>query len=97
MRISAHRLRSEQGRYQDTPRQNKICHRCNSSEVDDEIHFLFSCKSYVLQRNVIDMTVNAVCPNFRSLSQDDKLIWLVNAENVNILIQICELMKESNI
>ena len=97
LRISAHRLRIEQGRYQGTPRQNRTCIRCSSHEVDDEKHFLFSCKSSILKRNVIDKTVNDCCPNFRLLNQDEKLIWICNVENNDILVQICELIKESNI
>lgn len=97
LRISAHRLRIEQGRYQGTPRQNRICLRCNSPEVDDEKHFLFSCKSCVLKRNAMDNAINCICPNFRLLSQNDKLIWLLNVENIDILVSICELIKESDI
>ena len=97
LRISAHRLRIEQGRYQGIPYHNRTCLRCGSNEVDDEKHFLLSCKSCMLKRNSFDMTVNCICPNFSLLSPDDKLIWLCNAENVDILVQICELMNESNI
>ena len=97
LRISAHRLRIEQGRYQGTPRQNRICLRCNSPEVDDEKHFLFSCKSCVLKRNAMDNAINCICPNFRLLSQNDKLIWLLNVENIDIFESICELIKESDI
>ena len=97
LRISAHRLRIEQGRYQGTPRQNRTCLRCSSHEIDDEKHFLFSCNSCILKRNIIDKTVNSICPNFRLLSHDKKLIWIFNVENIEILVQICELIKDSSI
>jgi hypothetical protein len=51
----------------------------------------------MLRRNSFDMTVNSICPNISLCSPDDKLIWLCNEENVDILVQICELMNESNI
>ena len=51
----------------------------------------------MLKRNSFHKTVNCICPNFSLLSPDDKLIWLCIAENVDILVQICELMNESNI
>jgi hypothetical protein len=41
LRISAHRLRIEQGRYQGIPYHNRTCLRCGSNEVDDEKHYYF--------------------------------------------------------
>ena len=42
MRIGAHRLRIETGRWSRTPRENRVC-RCNNQEVQDESHVLFTC------------------------------------------------------
>ena len=43
LRISSHKLQIERGRYQGVPRQNRLCLRCASSEIDDEIqkHLFF--------------------------------------------------------
>ena len=43
LRISAHKLQIEVGRYQGTLPQNRVCHRCNTGEIDDEMHYLFKC------------------------------------------------------
>ena len=50
-----------------------------------------------LKRNAMDNAINCICPNFRQLSQNDKLIWLLNVENIDVLVSICELIKESDI
>ena len=43
LRISAHKLAIEGGRYMNIPKQERICTACNSGEVEDEEHFLLSC------------------------------------------------------
>jgi hypothetical protein len=40
LRISAHKLQIEIGRYQGTLRESRICCRCTSGQVEDEIHYL---------------------------------------------------------
>jgi hypothetical protein len=40
LRISAHRLHIETGRYQGIPPHQRLCGQCDSGEVEDEIHFL---------------------------------------------------------
>lgn len=97
LRISSHRLRIEQGRYQGTLRQDRICLRCTSNEVDDEKHFLFSCTSSQDKRNCLNSTINSLCPNFTHLIPSQKLIWLLNVENLDILISVCELVDEDKI
>jgi hypothetical protein len=39
LRISAHKLQIEVGRYQGILLQNRVCHRCSTGEIDDEIHY----------------------------------------------------------
>ena len=97
LRISSHRLRIEQGRYQGTLRQDRICLRCTSNEVDDEKHFLFSCTSSQDKRNYLNSTIDLLCSNFKHLIPSQKLIWLLNVENLDILISVCELIDEDKI
>ena len=97
LHISAHRLYIEQGRYQGIPRQNRICNRCTSNEIDDEVHFLFSCTSSQDDRYYMNSKINSLCSNFNSLNSSQKLIWLLNTENVEILISVCNLISKSKI
>ena len=74
LRISAHRLHIEQGRYRGIPRQNRICNRCTSNEIDDEVHFLFSCTSSQDDRYFMNSKITSLCSNFNSLNSNQKLI-----------------------
>ena len=96
-RISAHRLHIEQGRYQGTPRQNRLCNRCTSNEIDDEMHFLFSCTSSQDERHYMNTKINSLCSNFHHLNSNQKLIWLLNTENLEILVSVCNLISVSRI
>ena len=45
-RISSHQLRIETGRYENTPRNERLCLFCTSNKIEDENHFLLDCKTY---------------------------------------------------
>ena len=45
-RISAHKLRIETGRHDNTPRENRICEQCNTNTIENEYHFLLVCPRY---------------------------------------------------
>ena len=42
--MSSHKLNIETGRWNRTPREQRLCNKCN--ELEDEFHFLFECKLY---------------------------------------------------
>ena len=44
-RLSSHCLNIEQGRHKKpkVPLENRICHNCSMSMIEDEIHFLLQC------------------------------------------------------
>jgi hypothetical protein len=45
LRISAHNLPVESGRYKKIPHENRYCSICNCDLVGDEYHYLLECKS----------------------------------------------------
>jgi hypothetical protein len=45
-RISAHNLRIETGRYENTPLENRLCTFCNMRQIENEYHFLLVCPNY---------------------------------------------------
>jgi hypothetical protein len=45
MRISAHKLPVESGRYTKTPYKDRFCTLCQSNEIGDEFHYLLSCSN----------------------------------------------------
>lgn len=45
-RLSSHDLAIERGRYENTPRNERICKNCNLNMVENEYHFLLVCPKY---------------------------------------------------
>ena len=43
-RISDHSLEIETGRYKKVPREQRICQFCDNNNIDDEVHFFFTCE-----------------------------------------------------
>ena len=45
-RLSSHDLAIERGRYENIPRDERICKNCNLNMVENEFHFLLVCPKY---------------------------------------------------
>ena len=96
----SHQLRTETGRYEKIPSNERICSFCNSNKSEDENHFLLDCKAYSKIRNVFFSKTELKLPNFKSLSQwHDTLIahlmnysdYLINCQLVLFISQWFEL------
>ena len=46
IRMSAHKLKIETGRYEKIDRKERICTYCNLGAIEDEEHFLLKCPAY---------------------------------------------------
>lgn len=97
LRISAHKLNIEKGRYQGIPREERKCTRCNLGELDDERHLLISCNHTKDLRTCLFASAKSYCKNFTSLNLDNQFLWLMNNENINILSLISDIIKFSNV
>ena len=75
LRISAHSLHIETGRYTrpvSTPISSRICKYCSDSAIDDEAHFLLACGTFAYKRACFFSKLNAILPNFINLSVRDR-------------------------
>ena len=83
LRISAHPLLIEKGRYTSpkTPVEKRICQVCTVNEVEDEQHFVTMCTAYSSQRAKVYNDIDNKCPLFRKLSNNQKFIYMVTAED----------------
>ena len=45
-RTTNHTLPIETGRWQNFARENRKCLLCNSSDIGDEFHYIFSCSKF---------------------------------------------------
>ncbi len=82
-RISAHKLQIELGRYSKpiTPKELRICKRCSSNVVDDEMHFLLECHKLAIERGALYKTIDSNNPRFSSMSNVYKFYWIMNSED----------------
>lgn len=97
LRISAHKLQIEIGRYQGTLRENRICCRCTSGQVEDEIHYLLHCTCHANHREIFTTYLTSECQNFQNLDDKCKLIWILNNEDPTILRYLCQYLLSTTI
>jgi hypothetical protein len=67
-----------------------MCTKCSSNVIEDELHFLFECSKYDEDRESMLFEITTVCSNFRNLNSQNKLIWLFNSENIELLKTLCK-------
>ena len=67
-----------------------LCAKCSSNVIEDELHFLFECSKYDEDRESMLFEITTVCSNFRNLNSQNKLIWLFNSENIELLKTLCK-------
>lgn len=84
-RISAHNLEIERGRYTRpiTPLDQRICKKCKT-DIGNEMHFLFNCASLTPQRELMLENTILNCRHFINLSEENKLIYLLNSEGLTL-------------
>ena len=97
LRISAHKLQIEIGRYQGTLRDNRICCRCTSDQVEDEIHYLLHCTCHANHREIFTTYLTSECQNFQNLDNKCKFIWILNNEDPTILRYRCQYLLSTTI
>ena len=85
LRISAHRLKIETGRYIKLDRSERLCDKCSACAVEDEQHFLIECSNFNEYRNNLFQTVNFNNKNFSKLDNFQKIFWLLTNEDSDIL------------
>ena len=83
LRISAHNLNIERGRYTQpiTPIQNRICQFCDKSCVDDEVHFLLHCETFDIKRQCLFGKMSSCRNDFLALSESKKVATLLCPSN----------------
>lgn len=90
LRISAHRLEIEYGRYTRKPIGDRLCKKCCYNQVEDEVHFLCDCSLYNSERDTFFNYVKNMVPSFGCLSSADKMVWLMTCENKDIIQKLAD-------
>ena len=79
-RLGNHKLHIETGRYTipKTPVDSRICSFCHSNEIENETHFIFSCKLYDSIRLKFFNAITIKYSNFQNLDINSKTLFLCN-------------------
>ena len=82
MRISAHSLPIETGRYTGTPREERLCPLCKTG-IGNELHYLLDCPNpkLVSARNAIIEQIGCAYPEFHTLNKDRQVRFILNGED----------------
>jgi hypothetical protein len=80
MRISAHKLEIETGRYnkKKIKAEDRTCKQCTMNVMEDEKHVILLCPKYSDARNTMFSQLNAIFSNFSELSNDHKFIFTMS-------------------
>ena len=82
-------LEIERGRHgepQKLPLEQRICQRCTSNSIDDEIHFLITCSYFATQRTSLLAESKLLNSEFDSLSNNDKFIYFMASTHRPLVI-----------
>ena len=75
LRLSAHQLKIERGRYSNTPVEDRLCRQCDLGEVETEEHFILTCPKYHQQR---DDFLKSAGMTEKDMAPNDKLIAILD-------------------
>lgn len=85
LRTSSHKLHVETGRYNRLNISDRTCLVCVSNDVEDEVHFLTQCQAFTPHRDELFKEARLKCLHFDTLSDENKLVWLMSAEDKVII------------
>ena len=91
LRISAHSLEIEKGRYLMKPIEERKCNNC--SVIEDEFHVLMKCPSYEEARNGVFMELTNARPPFGGLSDQEKFVELMTMNDELFIYAVSKLIK----
>ena len=81
-------------RYENIPRNERICHFCASKKIEDENHFLLDCKAYSQIRDIFFSKLETKIPDFKSLSHDTLISLLMNSSDYLINCQLVSFISQ---
>ena len=87
LRISAHDLEVERGRYNDTPKELRLCSWCNTSMgveiIENEHHLLFECDMYANLRSKLITRINSTS----HMHNNEQIIFPLNLNTNNSMLK----------
>ena len=81
LRVSAHDLKIEMGRYNGTQVINRSCNYCENSQLEDEFHFMLDCTKYDSFRTTLYSELGTY--HINSMPYEQKFYSLMTGFNGN--------------
>ena len=86
-RCSNHKLPTEQGRKNGTPRELRLCRACDMGEIGDEFHLIFECPAWQTERD------RFIPMKFRKIKSTYNLCRLLGTKSKKIALSLAKFLK----
>ena len=95
-RLSNHNLLIEKGRHTRPrlERNDRKCFICKE-KIENEMHFITECPLYENERVILYEACRKNCKNFASLTKEQKFIFVMTNECVNVIRSLGKFVFES--
>ena len=77
-------MKVETGRYSKIPPENRLCPFCVNIP-EDEKHFICTCPTYAVYREIMYDKISLNSPNFTSLDNENKFIYVMSCNDKCVL------------
>ena len=92
LRLSAHKLRIETGRYvkkeEKLPPSERICKFCSIRQCEDEYHLIMKCSLYENERNQLKLNAFLLYPHAKLYDEPTLYKWFMANLDENILMHL---------
>ena len=97
LRISAHKLMIETGRYvvPKIPPENRLCQVCNLKEVEDEFHFVMRCRLLEQPRQILFSELSDIFDT-DNISHDILFKMIMSAKDFDVIQCVKKFVIEAN-
>ena len=89
LRLSAHKLHIETGRYVTADKrkepEDRLCSYCNLNMCEDEYHFVMKCLLYEDYRDKMYKDIDDLFPCFKDYNEGQQFIWLMSNLDEDII------------
>ena len=86
-RVSSHNLKIEIGRHNKpkTPIEERKCDKCNSDEIEDELHCLIICSKNITPRTELFLKAAQIIPDFGNLNNVEQFKALMSNKEPELI------------
>jgi hypothetical protein len=95
-RVSSHNLKIETGRHETPkiPLEERQCDKCDSGEIEDELHSLLICRKNLSARLKLLDKVNEIIPSFMDLNNNEKFKLIMSSKIPEIIHSLGNFLNE---